>query len=337
MLNLTERIALLTRLGVYMKSQEEEWLAAQHRAHIANAWFTPEFIAVAISGIADDFLQKEGLIDWCEQYKVVDNPETYNVGIIMAGNIPLVGFHDFLCVFVAGHKQTIKLSSKDNILLQHLINKMYEWAPDTRTTIQVAELLKGCDAYIATGSNNSSRYFDYYFRNNPHIIRKNRTSVAVLHGSESTEALEKLADDVYTYFGMGCRNVTQLFVPVGYDFLPLLEAFRKYDYLIENHKYKHNYDYGLALQMINQQYYMTNGSIILSENASSFSPVSQLHYQFYQQIEDVYRQLNPEEIQCIAGTPKVPLGAAQHPGLSDYADGVDTMTFLTSLHSSVRL
>lgn len=331
MLNLSDRIALLTRLGAYMTSDDEQWRDVQYQAHISNAWFTPAAISQAISGIAGDFLREERLIAWCEQYQVSHNAIDKNVGIVMAGNIPLVGFHDFMCVFVSGFRQTVKLSSKDEVLLKHLINRLYEWEPQTRSYIQMAELLKGCDAYIATGSNNSSRYFDYYFRNSPNIIRKNRTSVAILHGRESKDELEKLADDVYTYFGMGCRNVTQIFIPTGYDFLPLLEAFRKYDAVIENHKYKHNYDYGLALLMLNQQYYMTNGSIILSENPSAFSPVSQLHYQFYSVLDDVYRQLNPDEIQCIIGTGSIPLGSAQHPGLADYADGIDTMKFLNGI------
>ncbi len=331
MLNLSDRIAILGKLGAYMTGNEPEWQAARERAYLNNAWFTPEFISLAVANIGNDLLNTRALDAWCAQYRVQDPAFEKNVGIIMAGNIPLVGFHDFLCVFASGHRQTIKLSAKDNVLLPHLIGKLQEWEPTTRLLVQTADLLKGCDAYIATGSNNTGRYFEYYFRNHPHIIRKNRTSVAILNGKETAEELEKLADDVYTYFGLGCRNVTQVFVPAGYDFVPLLQAFRKYDYLMENHKYKHNYDYALALQIINQQYYMTNDSIILTENASAYSPVSQLHYQFYDQVEDVYRQLNPEDIQCIAGTEKIPLGAAQRPGLHDYADGIDTMHFLSAL------
>jgi len=329
MLNLTDRIELLEKLGTYMNSAEPGWTAAQKKAAGKNAWFIPSFISLAVTNITHHFLQKDALDAWSHHYDIKDNPAPKNVGIIMAGNIPLVGFHDFLCAFVSGHRQTIKLSSKDDVLLRHLIEKLEEWAPATASLIQTSDLLKGCDAYIATGSNNSSRYFEYYFRKYPHIIRKNRTSVAVLNGAETRVELERLADDVYTYFGMGCRNVTQVFVPEGYDFLPMLDAFRKYDFLAENHKYKHNYDYGLALLIINQQYYMTNDSIILSENSVPFSPVSQLHYQFYSKMDDVYRQLNPEDIQCITGTGKVPFGAAQSPGLYDYADGVDTMKFLT--------
>jgi hypothetical protein len=246
--------------------------------------------------------------------------------------VPLVGFHDFLCAFVSGHKQTIKLSARDNVLLKNITDKLIEFERNAAAYIEYKEMLKGCDAYIATGSNNTARYFEYYFKNYPHIIRKNRTSVAILTGNETNQELEKLSDDVYMYFGLGCRNVTQIFVPQNYDFVPLLNVFKKYDYLIENHKYKHNYDYNLAIHIINQKFYMTNGSLILFENASAFSPISQLHYQFYNDKNEIYPLLNADEIQCIAGTEKIPFGATQQPNLTDYADGIDTMRFLCSIN-----
>ncbi|MFT3747865.1 MAG: acyl-CoA reductase [Agriterribacter sp.] len=297
-----------------------------------NAWFTPEFITAAIQNICNHLLDEEKLSEWVASYKIpFENKAMINVGITMAGNIPLVGFHDFLCVFAAGHIQTIKLSAKDNILLKHLTDKLVQFEKNVAATVEYKEILKGCAAYIATGSNNSARYFEYYFKKYPHIIRKNRTSVAILTGSETKKDLEKLSDDVYMYFGLGCRNVTQIFVPENYDFIPLLEVFKKYDRLIENHKYKHNYDYNLAMHIINQKFYMTNGSIILSENISPFSPISQLHYRFYSNKDEIYQSLNPEEIQCIAGTEKIPFGSTQQPGLTDYADGIDTMRFLNDL------
>lgn len=332
MLNLADRIDLMTKLGAYMTGNDNQWLAAQRQAHISNPWFLPEFISLAVDNIAAHLLKKEALVNWTGTYPIAKmQTAEANVGIVMAGNIPLVGFHDFLCVFISGYRQTIKLSSKDNVLLKHLIEKLYDWNQEVKQVVQIADILKGCDAYIATGSNNSSRYFEYYFRNQPAIIRRNRTSVAIIKGDETASDLKKLADDVYLYYGMGCRNVTQVFVPAGYDFLPMLEAFRKYDFVMENHKYKHNYDYALALHIINQSYYMTNGSIILSENSSAFSPVSQLHYQYYSNVDEIYNNLNPEDIQCIAGPAKTPLGAAQSPGLYDYADGIDTMQFLAGL------
>ncbi len=250
----------------------------------------------------------------------------------MAGNIPLVGFHDFLCVFISGNIAVMKSSSKDNVLIKDLVEKIIEWDADAANYLQFAEMLKDCDAYIATGSNNSSRYFEYYFAKYPHIIRKNRTSVAIITGNETTQELEKLADDVYYYFGLGCRNVTKIYVPVDYDFVPLIEAFNKYQHLADHHKYKNNYDYNLALHMLNKVYYMTNGSILLIEDKSLFSPISQLNYEFYTSEEEVVNSLkdNPE-LQCITGNNHISLGTAQCPSVNDYADGVDTMSFLTSL------
>ena len=332
MLNLQQRINILTHLQKYITSNDPIWVNIKAQAAESNPWFIPPFIDNAIQNIASHLLEPSEIDTWTASYNIPKQTTTpVNIGITMAGNIPLAGFHDFLCVFISGHKQTIKLSSKDNVLLRHLAEKMISWDPIITDYIVFADMLKGCKAYIATGSNNTARYFEYYFRKYPHIIRKNRTSVAILKGDETPNELEELADDVYLYFGLGCRNVTKIYVPSGYDFLPLLESFKKYDSLIENHKYKHNYDFNLAMQMMNQKFYMTNGSVILSENPSVFSPISQLHYAFYNEPEDIYRTLNPEEIQCISGTGKIPLGAAQSPGLMDYADGIDTMKFLKQL------
>lgn len=332
MLNLKQRLALLTNLKQYVLSDDADWLAAQQSASHQNAWFTAEFITIAVDNIANQFLDEEKLNSWVAAYELPsDSVITVDVGITMAGNIPLVGFHDFLCVFAAGQKQSIKLSAKDSILLKHLVDKLIQFDAGVAAYVEFKEILKGCGAYIATGSNNSARYFEYYFKKFPHIIRKNRTSIAIINGNESQDELGKLSDDVYIYFGLGCRNVTKIFVPENYDFIPLLEVFKKYDYLIENHKYKHNYDYNLAMHIINQKFYMTNGSIILSENQSPFSPISQLHYQYYKTKDEIYASLNPEEIQCIAGTEKMPFGSTQHPALTDYADGIDTMNFVCSI------
>ena len=192
-------------------------------------------------------------------------------------------------------------------------------------------MLKGCDAYIATGSNNSARYFDFYFSKYPSIIRKNRTSVAILNGSESKEELEKLSDDIHVYFGLGCRNVTKVFVPAAYDFVPLLQSFHQYKYFADHHKYKNNYDYNLSIQIMNNRFYMTNESTLLVENEGVFSPISQLNYSFYNTKEEIISTLiGNEEIQCVAGT-DLAFGLAQKPGLFDYADGVDTVQFLLTL------
>lgn len=330
---LQERIELLCRLGQYINSNEPEWLNIKERAYNQNQWFVPEFIESSTQNIASHFLQKQLLQNWALKYCVAEaliNPK--NIGIIMAGNIPLVGFHDLLCVFVSGNTAVVKTSSKDEVLIKHLVKKMYEWEVRVQNWISFADRLNGLDAYIATGSNNSSRYFDYYFGKYPHIIRKNRTSVAILDGTETSAALSLLADDVLQYFGLGCRNVTQVYVPKDYDFKPLLEALKKYPDFIDYHKYKHNFDYHLALLIMGGKYYMNNDTVILTENSSPFSPVSQLHYSFYSDRIELINQLKKDEsIQCMVGSGLTPFGSAQQPQLTDYADGVDTMAFLQTL------
>lgn len=250
----------------------------------------------------------------------------------MASNIPMVGFHDMLCTFITGHYTVIKLSSKDSVLIKFMVNKLVEWNSAAAAYFTFADLLKGCDAYIATGSNNSSTYFTYYFSKYPHIIRKNRTSVAILTGEETGEELEKLADDVYQFFGLGCRNVTKIYVPEGYNFEPLLQVFGKYDYLADHAKYRNNYDYNLAIHLLNNKMYMSNKSLLLVEDASPFSPISQLHYQYYRNYDELHSQLScNEKIQCIVSRQAVTFGAAQQPDVCNFADGVDTIQFLQNL------
>ncbi|MFW2477865.1 MAG: acyl-CoA reductase [Sediminibacterium sp.] len=330
---LQERIQLMARLGEYMLGKDEAWMEVRERAYRENAWFIPEFQDLAIQQIATNFLQPDLLQQWAVNYGVKDTPANpHTVGIVMAGNIPLVGFHDFLAVFISGHPMVIKTSSKDEWLIKHLVKKLYEWEITIQNQVSFAEQLKGCDAYIATGSNNAGRYFEYYFGKYPNIIRKNRTSVAVLDGSETKEELSLLADDIQRYFGLGCRNITQLYVPESYDFVPVLHELKRYEYLMDYHKYKHNYDYHLALLIMGNKYYMNNDSLVLTENISPFSPVSQVHYQFYKDKEALTKMLSEnQDIQCVVGHGFIPIGQAQSPGLTDYADGVDTMAFLQHL------
>lgn len=329
-MNIEQRVGLLKNLGEFLLSPNEEWEMTKERASYANAWFLPEFIQYQLQHIATEYLAAGKLEKWLAGYKIpAENHAPKNVGIVMAGNIPLAGFHDFLSVFVSGHRQTIRPSSKDFELIAKIVNLLVQWEPAVGEMVTIADQLKGCDAYIATGSNNSSRYFEYYFSKYPHIIRRNRTSVAILTGNETLADLEALADDVYLYFGLGCRNVTKLYVPAEYDFLPLLEAFKKYTWLADNSKYKNNYDYQLAIMIINKVYYMTNGSLLLQEKKALFSPISQLHYEYYTAVNDVYDQLNNnQDVQCIVGNGRVPFGRAQRPALNDYADKADTLQFL---------
>lgn len=332
-MNLSQRKELLVQLGNYMQSEEEQWQRAKHNAYLENHWFIAEFVELSVKNIALSFLQPHQLEQLISEYQIPEeNPVPKKVGIVMAGNIPLVGFHDLLCVFLSGHIAMIKPSSKDEVLIKHLLKKMTEWNPEIEQVVIISEMIKNCDAYIATGSNNSSRYFEYYFGKYPSIIRKNRTSVAILTGEETHEDLEKLADDVYQFFGLGCRNVTKILVPKSYEFIPLLNAFKKYDHLVQHHKYKNNYDYNLAIHILNKQYYMSNGSILLVENESPFSPIGQLHYEYYSEVKEVKEKLLADQnIQCIVSKNDIDFGGAQCPDVCDYADGVDTMSFLRSL------
>jgi hypothetical protein len=330
---LQDRILLMAKLGDYLKENTDEYQAIKQRAGRENPWFIPEFIERASENIATGFLQKDKLESWANSYNIPpEQPHQKNVGIVMAGNIPMVGFHDMLSVFISGHRCTIKASSKDEALIKHLVNKLAEWNAETGSYISFADRLTGCDAYIATGSNNTGRYFEYYFGKYPHIIRYNRTSVAILDGTESLEELELLADDICLYFGLGCRNVTKLYVPKDYDFVPLLESMKKYSHFQDYHKYKHNYDYHLALLMMGNKFYMTDGTTILAENASLFTPVSQVNYEYYDNKDEVILQLKEsKDVQALTGHGFVAFGKAQQPSLADYADGVDTMKFLLSI------
>ncbi len=333
-MNLQQRIDLLIRLGEYILENNESWKQAKQDAERQNSWFTPEFTDLASVNIANQFLQAEKLLAFTHAYLLTDEatllPKT--VGLVMAGNIPLVGFHDWMCIFLSGHKAFIKSSSKDEILIKHLLDQLISWNPDVFDQSVFGGILKGSDAYIATGSNNSARYFEYYFNKYPNIIRRNRTSVAILNGNETKDDLKRLSDDIHLYFGLGCRNVTKIYVPAEYDFVALLSAFEKYEYFIDHHKYKNNYDYQLAIHLLNHKYYMTNGTLLLSENSSIFSPISQLNYEFYTDQETLKKLLEENrDIQCIVGEGYLPFGNSQYPSLTDFADGTDTMKFLLQL------
>ena len=324
------RIDLLSNLGAYITINDETWQEICYRAEQGNAWFTRAHIDHAASTIAAQYLQREKLGQWMAAYTLPQTIRT--VGVVMAGNIPLVGFHDFLCGFMSGHKLLLKLSSKDEVLMKHIVGKLEEWEPAVTEQVTIADRLNNCDAYIATGSNNTARYFEQYFGKYPHIIRKNRTSVAILDGAETDEELALLADDVYMYYGLGCRNVTQICVPRDFDFARLLNAFNKNNEYADLNKYKNNYDYHLAIYLLNRVPYMSNESLLMVENELPFSAVSVLHYRYYDDKNELVEQLkNNEDIQAIIGDGFVPFGQSQQPALSDYADGVDTMAFLCGL------
>ena len=330
MVEVQERIDLLGKLGEYILSDTEEWMHAKELAAARNPWFNAESIDMATKGIALQFLQKPLLTEWINKYPQPQNIK--KVGLIMAGNIPLVGFHDFLCGFVSRHILYIKLSSKDDLLLKHLAGKITEWQPSLTDEIIFADNIKGCDAYIATGSNNTARYFEQYFGKYPNIIRKNRTSVAILRGNETAEEISLLGKDIFSYYGLGCRNVTKVYLPEGYDIQILLNGLSDYKEIIHQNKYKNNYDYFLAIYLLNRVPYLTNDFLLMIENPVPFSAVSVLHYEFYTDEALLKQSLQSDDnIQCIVDNVHVAYGQSQFPRLEDYADSVDTMMFMSSL------
>jgi hypothetical protein len=331
-MQLQNRIDSLVALGKHLADNTTAWQEAKQTAEYKNGWFTQTNIDLATKNIVDCFLNEKILNDFAAKYNIPENTNSKLVGLVMAGNIPMVGFHDMLCILLSGHHALIKLSSKDEVLITYMIHFLKQHNAAWEPVINASEMLKNCDAYIATGSNNSSLHFAYYFNKWPNIIRKNRTSVAVLTGQETAEQLQQLADDVHLYFGLGCRNVTKLYVPKGYNFELLIENFKQYQDLGNHHKYKNNYDYNLALYLLNNQYYMTNGAVLLVENPQLFSPISTLHYEYYSDEKALAETLqNNQDIQCIIGIDYIAFGQAQQPSIADFADGVDTMQFLCNL------
>jgi hypothetical protein len=343
-LTLRQRLDLLAELGHFLRSGGDAGLdAAIQQSYIGNRWFTETNIRHALRSIADAFLSIEALESWISRYAIDASPHPdQTVALVMAGNIPLVGFHDWLCVFVAGKRAKVKLSDKDKHLLPYLVGKMGEWVFESwEYTEFVAEndSLKDFDAVIATGSNNTARYFEQYFAKYPHIIRRNRNAVAVLNGLESMADLYALGRDIFTYFGLGCRNVSKLYVPHGYRFDSLLEALHEYRDIILHDKYKNNFDYNFTLLVLNQVPFLNNGCLLLKEDNSLQARIASVHYEYYDDLFDIDRLLEERkaEIQCVVSKIKlreftiVPFGKSQEPGLGDYADGVDTMAFLTDV------
>lgn len=334
-----QAISHLAKLGQYMLSDDEDLALAVKDAYVANNWFTEENCRLALHSVANEYLDEKKLRNWAAGYEFQPNVTPKRIGLILAGNIPLVGFHDIICVLVSGHVAHVKFTERD-ILTRHLVGKLRSIAPDLSDKMLEVERLREIDAIIATGSNNSSRYFEYYFKKYPSILRRNRNSVAVLTGKESEAELELLGKDIFTYFGLGCRNVSKLYLPKGYDITKLLKIYEQYDHFIHHNKYKNNFDYNLSLFMLNRVAHHNNFCLIMLENRSLTPRIATLHYQFYDSLDSVRDELTSlqEQIQCVVCTPDtdlgldtVPLGDTQAPSLSDYADRVDTMAFLRSL------
>lgn len=298
-----------------------------------NPWFTEEQVRKSISGILK-FLSTVVLRQWTGRYQFPENSPK-KTGVAMAGNIPLVGFHDFLSVLISGNHLVAKLSSQDAILLPWIAGRLIDLEPRFESVISFEERLNGVEAIIATGSDNTARYFEYYFRNIPHIIRKNRTSCAVILGEESEADLCALGDDVFSYFGLGCRNVSKLYVPEGYNFNPLPELWNKHREIIHHHKYCNNYDYQKSILLVNRTPFLDTGFILLTENHAMVSPIATLFYETYADQADLTRKLeeHKDKIQCVTSARgwlknSVPFGMAQFPEVWDYADNIDTLRFL---------
>jgi len=301
-----------------------------------NGWFIESEVYFSIQSWADA-LTSENIEQWLTSYQISEKPPK-TVGLILAGNIPLVGFHDFLSVLISGHKALVKTSSNDKQLLVFLANYLIEIEPSLKNRIEFTDgQLKDFDAVIATGSNNTARYFEYYFKNKPNIIRKNRNSVAVLTGSETLEDLINLGKDIFRYFGLGCRNVSKLFVPKNYDFEKFFNAMYEYREIINNQKYINNYDYNKAVFLMSNFLILDNEFLVLKEDSSYSSPIASVFYEYYSDIEEIKNRLyqDNELIQCVVSNNLTPnsinFGQTQLPKLSDYADNVDTITFLNSI------
>ena len=330
-------IIAFNQLSNFLKAPDEHLRDLVQRAPNHNAWFTIEEVERSLSSF-HAMLQENDVKKWFEDIKITAQPK--KVGLILAGNIPMVGFHDILCVLATGHIALIKLSSSDDKLLPAILAKLIEIEPLFEDQIVYTERLKDFDAIIATGSNNTSRYFEYYFGKVPHIIRKNRNSVAVLTGKESIEDIRQLGHDIFDYFGLGCRNVSKIYLPENYDIKYFFEPLEAFQPIFNHFKYNNNYDYNKSIYLVNAAKHYDNGFLLLKEDKSLASPLAVLYYESYQNLEEVEQELAAVEnnIQCVVTSASLKLksgivgfGNSQNPKLWDYADHVDTIAFLNGL------
>lgn len=338
-MNLQERIRSFAALGESLRNSLDEKsertddkvnvLIKSQQIH--NPWFTPENVSRAAKSIANE-LTIENLIRWTNRYPRLDEEAIpLNVGIIMAGNIPLVGFHDFLSVLITGNNLIAKTSSKDHELMVYIRDILCSINPLFAEKIEFTEgPLSNFDAVIATGSDNSSRFFDYYFGKYPNIIRRNRNSIAIIEGNETDDEIESLGIDIFSYFGLGCRNVSKIYFPKGYDLNSVFKHWNNFSYITSNTKYANNYDFNKAVYIVNKETFYDTGYLLIKEDSRLSSPVSVLYYEYYESQDAVKQQteLLKEKIQCVVGRHNIPFGKAQSPELWDYADGIDTIEFL---------
>lgn len=324
------------KLGTLLSNPTDVLENTIYSAENSNAWFTVENVKKSVLSFSE-MLNNADVDTWFKSVKFTSSPK--KVGLILAGNIPMVGFHDVLCVLATGNIALIKLSSSDDKLLKAVLAELIKIEPAFDEKIQYVERLKDFDAVIATGSNNSSRYFDYYFSKVPNIIRKNRNSVAVLTGTETKEDIQNLGADIFDYFGLGCRNVSKIYFPAGYDIANFYEGIESYQPIINHFKYNNNYDYNKSIYLVNAAKHFDNGFLLLKEDENLTSPLAVLFYEEYESLANVEATLKDkeEQIQCVITRANLNLntfdfGQSQHPKLWDYADNVNTIDFLNGLY-----
>ncbi len=329
-----QRIKAFTELGQWFKETDPTTEMFLSNMHTRNPWYTTDNLKKQFDALAQN-LNATKLTHWLEPYP--DFTTHKSVGLVLAGNLPLVGFHDILCTLILGFTAKIKPSSDDAGLTMYVLHKLIQIEPAFQNYIQCVERLADYDMSIATGSNNSARYFEYYFGKKPHIIRKNRNSLAILTGNETKEELTRLGEDIFDYFGLGCRSISKIYLPKGYNISLFFEAIEDKNSLGDHFKYRNNYDYNKSIYLINKNKHYDNGFLLLKEDPSLASPLAVLHYEEYDDLKNVITEINKEKesIQCVVCTDKLALevpclapGKSQSPALDDYADGINTLEFL---------
>lgn len=299
------------------------------RVENSNPWFISDYTIKAIDSICQELLDPLKLEAWMSRYTFPENP--HSIGVIAAGNIPLVSFHDILCVYASPYRLHLKVSSKDQFIATQLIDIWTAIDAEWKDRLTLVDRIEGCDKIIATGSNNTFKYFEHYFSKYASILRKNRTSIAIIKKDTSDRDLDELMDDIFSYFGLGCRNVSKIWIESGFDTDRIFEASERYNYLFSHSKYMNNYDYQRTLLLLNKVPHLSNDFFILKEDSQLFSPLSVVHYQKYDSVDEITPELitKAEDIQCVIGGDHIPFGQSQCPSLFDYADGIDVMHFLS--------
>ncbi len=353
-MHLNDRIYAFEKLGncisYYIQSSKENKYNIQNsynidfeyfinEAEINNSFFIKEFIINSLEELSE-WLRSENITNWLADYNIdlFENQNKKTIALILAGNLPLVGFHDILSILITGNKALIKTSEKDKILVKLLTDTLCKIEPKFDNYIEFTDkIISNFDAIIATGSNNSKRYFDYYFQKYPSIIRGNKNSIAILSGEETDEDLKLLADDIFLYFGLGCRSVSKIYIPQNYNFEKILKNFEKYQNIcLNNNKYLNNYNYQKAILLVNQIPFYDNDFLLLVENANTVSPISVLNYEKYEKVEYIVNSLNFNQLQCVVSNINISekiekIGKSQKPHLNEYADSIDTIEFLINL------